>query len=62
MTTQFEQQLEKYLIDQLQKLASEPVGIDDETALIANLKTQVEMHNNTELCDAEFNQVLNKLA
>lgn len=62
MVIQSEQQLENNLIDQLQRLGFERVKIDDETALIANLKTQLESHNNTSLSDAEFRQVLNKIA
>ncbi|WP_317056555.1 type I restriction endonuclease subunit R [Roseovarius rhodophyticola] len=62
MTTQTEQQLEKALIDQLQELGWEKVSIPDEEALVANLKRQLEAHNNTELSDAEFHQILNKLA
>jgi type I restriction enzyme, R subunit len=62
MATQSEQQLENNLIDQLQKLGFERVRIDDEAALIANLKSQLEKHNKTALSDAEFKQVLNKLA
>lgn len=62
MTTQTEQQLENNLIDQLQGLGFERVQIEDETALIANLKVQLEKHNKTALSDAEFKQILNKLA
>lgn len=62
MTTQSEQQLENNLIDQLQKLGFERVRIDDEATLIANLKVQLEKHNKTALSDAEFKQVLNKIA
>lgn len=62
MTTQSEQQLENNLINQLQKLGFERVRIDDEAALIANLKSQLEKHNNTTLSEAEFRQVLNKIA
>jgi len=62
MTTQTEQQLENALIAQLDTLGWSPVDIPDEAALIANLKVQLEAHNATTLSDAEFKQILNKLA
>ena len=45
MTTQSEQQLENNLITQLETLGFEQVRIEDETALLVNLKTQLEKHN-----------------
>ncbi|PCI44775.1 MAG: deoxyribonuclease HsdR [Alphaproteobacteria bacterium] len=62
MTTQSEQTLENNLIAQLQTLGFEKVRIDDEVALLTNLKTQLEKHNKTSLSDAEFKQILNALA
>jgi type I restriction enzyme R subunit len=62
MTTQSEQELENSLICQLQTLGWEKVRIDDEEALLVNLKKQLEKHNKCTLSDAEFKQVLNKLA
>ena len=62
MTTQSEQQLENALIDQLQTLGWERVVIPDETALISNLKAQLEKHNSLSLSDGEFGQILNTLA
>ena len=62
MATQSEQQLENNLIDQLQKLGFERVRIDDEQTLIANLKVQLEKHNEVSLSEAEFRQVINKIA
>jgi type I restriction enzyme R subunit len=62
MTTQSEQALENQLIEQLETLGFEKVRIDDEAALVANLKTQLEKHNKLVLSDAEFKQVLNKLS
>lgn len=62
MNTQTEQQLENALIAQLQTLGWEKVVIPDEGALIANLKTQLEKHNKTSFSDAEFKQILNKIA
>ena len=44
--TQSEQILENKLVDQLQNLGYKKVIIPNEDALIANLKTQLEKHNN----------------
>ena len=62
MASQTEQQLENELIAQLKTLGWDRVAIPDEDALVANLKNQLEVHNKTTLSDAEFKQVLNKLA
>lgn len=62
MNTQTEQQLENALIAQLETLGWERVTISDETALVTNLKRQLEKHNKTSLSDSEFRQVLNKLS
>ena len=62
MNTQTEQHLENALIDQLETLGWEKVIIPDEDALIANLKTQLEKHNKISISDAEFTQILNKIA
>lgn len=62
MTTQSEQQLENNLIAQLETLGFSKVSIPDEASLLNNLKGQLELHNGTTLSDAEFQQVLNKLA
>ncbi|HAD96932.1 MAG TPA: deoxyribonuclease HsdR [Cryomorphaceae bacterium] len=59
MTTQPEQILENNLVAQLQKLGYEKVLIHNEKDLLANLKTQLEKHNNTTLTELEFRQVLN---
>ncbi len=61
MTTQSEQALENNLIQQLQTLGFERVQIDNEAALIANLKLQLEKHNKIYLSEKEFKQVLIKL-
>jgi len=61
MTTQPEQILEDNLIAQLQQLGHALVTIKDEAALLANLKTQLEKHNNTQLSEGEFARVLNYL-
>ena len=62
MATQSEQQLENNLIAQLETLGFDKVRIDDEAALLVNLKMQLEKHNGVQLTDGEFKQVLNKLA
>ena len=62
MSTQSEQTLENNLIDQLEILGFDKVRIDDEKALIINLKKQLEKHNKTLLSDLEFRQILNQLA
>jgi len=62
VTTQSEQTLENNLISQLETLGFDKVRIDDEEALLINLKKQLEIHNKTSLSDDEFKQILNKLA
>ena len=62
MKTQSEQTLENKLIAQLESLGFKKVHISDEAALIDNLRTQLNKHNSITLSDAEFKQVLNKLA
>lgn len=62
MSTQSEQQLENALIAQLETLGWDRVTIKDESELITNLKRQLEAHNGVSLSEAEFKQVLNKLA
>ncbi len=61
MPKQSEQILEEQLLIQLQKLGYKFVALKDEAALIANLKSQLEKHNNFILSDKEFNQILNEL-
>ena len=64
MPTQPEQILENNLIAQLQKLGYKSVVIKDEKDLLANLKSQLEIHNSTGalpcvLSDNDFKQILN---
>jgi type I restriction enzyme R subunit len=59
MNTQPEQILENNLIAQLQKLGYKSVVIKDEKDLLANLKSQLEVHNKTELSENDFKQILN---
>jgi len=61
MGTQSEATLETNLIEQLVKLKYQKVTIKDDKALEANLKTQLEIHNNITLNDQEFKRVLNYL-
>lgn len=57
MTTQPEQVLENNLISQLNGLGHQLVTIKTEEDLIANLKIQLEKHNNTTFSDIEFNNI-----
>ncbi len=59
MTTQPEQILENNLIAQLQRLGYKSVVIKDENDLLANLKSQLEVHNKRELSENDFKQILN---
>ncbi len=59
MNTQPEQILEENLIKQLVELGYKSIAIRDEKELIANLKSQLEIHNKVELSDNEFKQILN---
>jgi type I restriction enzyme R subunit len=59
MPTQSEQTLEKNLIQQLGAMEYERVSIDDEAAMLANLKRQLEIHNKgITLTAKEFERVL----
>jgi type I restriction enzyme R subunit len=62
MSTESEQTLEDNLIAQLENLGFDRVRIDDEKALVINMKKQLEKHNNIILSELEFRQILNKLA
>ena len=53
--------LETQLIEKLQKIGYQYVPISNETELIANLKTQLEKHNNTTFSKTEFDRILNIL-
>jgi type I restriction enzyme R subunit len=61
MTTQSEQALENNLIDQLVGMGYERVQATDETEMVANLRTQLELHNEVKFSDSEFERVLNHL-
>lgn len=62
MAKQPEQILEEQLVAQLQKLGYGLVYIKDEKELLANLKTQLEKHNNIQFSPKEFERVLNILS
>jgi type I restriction enzyme R subunit len=61
MSTQSEQVLEDNLVKQLSSLGHNFVTIKDEDDLLANLKAQLEKHNNLSLSSKEFSKVLNYL-
>jgi type I restriction enzyme, R subunit len=62
MAKQPEQILEEQLIAKLQELGYELAQISNEKDLIANLKSQLEKHNNIVFSDKEFEKVLNILS
>lgn len=62
MSKQPEQILEEQLVEHLQKLKYSLVHIKDEKELIANLKSQLEKHNNIKFSNTEFEKVLNILS
>ncbi len=61
MTTQSEAVLENELIAQLQRLGYARVKIPDEKALLANLKSQLEKHNQKTFSEKDFQLILNHL-
>lgn len=61
MSKQSEQILEEQLIAQLQKLGYGYIALNNEAALLGNLKSQLEKHNNISLSTSEFDKVLNLL-
>jgi len=62
MSKQSEAILEEQLVGQLQKLGYSLVLIDNEQKLMANLKAQLEKHNQIQFSDTEFERVVNILA
>jgi len=62
MATQPEQILENQLVAQLSTIGYVKVKIADEAALLANLKTQLEKHNNITFSAKEFERILNILS
>jgi type I restriction enzyme R subunit len=61
MTHQSESQLEKTTLDQLQQYGFELVVLEDDKALEANLKIQLEKFNETAFTSDEFIRILNHL-
>jgi type I restriction enzyme R subunit len=61
MSKQSEAILEDNLVKQLVSLEYEKVIIKDDKALEANLKTQLEKHNNFTMSESEFKRILNHL-
>jgi type I restriction enzyme R subunit len=61
MPHQSELQLETTLIKQLNRLGFLSVVIEDDAALIRNLRGQLEKFNKTSFSDAEFKKILNHL-
>ncbi|MBV6449286.1 type I restriction endonuclease subunit R [Nitrosomonas sp.] len=62
MSTQSEFALEQGLIEQLERMEYARVRIDDKTAMLANLKHQLEIHNgDIQLTQPEFERILNHL-
>jgi type I restriction enzyme R subunit len=61
MSRQSEAILEDNLVKQLVKQGYEAVAVPNETALLANLRAQLEKHNKVTLSDTEFSRVLNHL-
>ena len=64
MTTPFtepEQVLEDNLVAQLEQQSFQRVTVTDEDSMLANLKSQLEVFNNTSLSPDEFKKVLNHL-
>ena len=60
-SVQSEYALEAALINQLVGMEYTKVVIEDEAAMLANFKHQLEIHNNIKLSDNEFEIVLNRL-
>jgi type I restriction enzyme R subunit len=61
MTHQSEQQLEKTLVTQLEKLGFSRIIFDEHTTLENNLRKQLEIFNKTTFSDAEFRRIMNHL-
>lgn len=62
MAKQSEQILEEQLVAQLQKLGYALAAVNEESALLANLKAQLEKHNAIRFSPTEWDKVLNILS
>jgi len=61
MTHQSEKELEKTLLEQLQRLGFSLVVLEGSDAMVINLQKQLEKFNQTKFSDAEFVKILNYL-
>jgi type I restriction enzyme R subunit len=61
MSHQAEQPLENNLVKQLVSLGHSYIELNNEADILANLKVQLEKHNQIKLSDSEFDKVLNHL-
>ncbi len=61
MNHQSEQQLENTLIEQLARLGFTKIALEDSTAMLLNLKDQLERFNRTAFSEREFSRILNHL-
>jgi len=61
MPHESEQQLEKTLIEQLERLGFSSVTIENDNALLMNLRVQLEKFNKITFSDIEFAKVMNHL-
>ena len=62
MSSQPEYILEQKLIEQLHALGHKAVKIRDESDLVKNLKSQLEIHNKKKFSEQEFEKILNHLS
>jgi len=62
MTTESEKILEENLVKQLTELGYAKVSIKGEDDLLVNLKAQLEKHNQRDLSEQEFKQILNAIS
>lgn len=62
MSSQPEYILEQKLLEQLYALGHKAVKISDESDLIKNLKSQLEIHNKKKFSEKEFEKILNHLS
>lgn len=61
MSHQSELQLESALVQQLSSLGFQPIVLADSEAMQANLRSQLQIFNETTFSDAEFARILNHL-
>lgn len=62
MTTQSEAALERELVNQLTSIGWENVSVKNETDLVQNLKTQLEVHNSKTFTTKEFKDILTRIS